>query len=74
MGVGELQLPQVLIKPRKIVSSSSAVTGGGLLNLVIKSTHPPLLLYDTLVTGMGWGSPEFIGFTPAASLDLKERP
>ena len=28
-------------------------TGGGLLSLVnIKSTHPPLLLYDTLVTGM----------------------
>ena len=50
---GALRLPQVLIKPRKTTGVHWWQREGGLLSLVdIKSTHPPLPIYDTLVTGM----------------------
>ena len=45
--------PQVLIKPRK--SAGLQREGGRAAELglpSIKSTHPPLPIYDTLVTGM----------------------
>ena len=52
--VEALRLQQVLIKPRKTAGvQREGGREGGLLSLVnIKSTHPPLPVYDTLVTGM----------------------
>ena len=44
-----LRLPQVLIKPRKTISSALVAEGGG---YAIKYTHPPLPLYHTQITGM----------------------
>ena len=56
-----LRLPQVLIKPRKIAGVHW--WQGGLLSLVnIKSTHPPLPLYDTLE----WPRPRLSLQTPAS--------
>ena len=46
-----LRLPHVLIQPR-IAGVHWWQREGGLLSLVIKSTHPPLSICDTLVTGM----------------------
>ena len=48
-GGGALRLSQVLIKPRKTSAVHWWQEEGGLLSLVnIKSTHPPLPIYDTL--------------------------